>query len=547
MPETATTEPRVISVIPHEPSAELLSFRYASDWIPEYISIRPMRWSTWDSVIHGIPANFIRDIGADHISESADGYGFINTFAFRFIYPGQELGDCVGCSKPIFYPRLYAANEHFITESMLGIHTDETYSYTTRMQYEGQMVFFEQGPTNIQPLAFLYAVRGVLNTDGWPNVTRKYENWHIACLRNEYNPAICSDCNVITDRVSMTAINNEYTTITVCVSCEGSRNYYRCNSCDEFFDDALYNFNHNMCDECSENVEDEDDYEDDYDNSVIHSYSYKPNPKFQYIGDDEEKKLFPNLYFGAEIEVEMRRDYEYETQQTALEIRSKINLGGESNEQYCYMKHDGSLSNGFEIVTHPGTFSWWTSGQNPVLWGLSEHSEKIRSYHSQNCGMHIHMSKDQFSNYHLMRFLWFIHNNQEFVEFIAQRRSNSYARFSSEEKNNLINIAKAKYSREGRFVAVNLENSYTVELRIFKGNIKPKRILKNIEFCHALYTYTFIDTENKTILDLDLAEQNHEILADITKDLSVPQFRDWVKKNSATYPNLSEFISIWRD
>ena len=70
---------------------------------------------------------------------------------------------------------------------------------------------------------------------------------------------------------------------------------------------------------------------------VIQGYYYKPEPIFYGTGP---------RYFGVELEIDEggeRGDY-------ASQILTPANVGF-TERLYC--KHDGSLSNGFELVTHP--------------------------------------------------------------------------------------------------------------------------------------------------------------------------------------------------
>ncbi len=535
-----------IRVIPHKPATSLISFRTAQDWLPLDVEVRPFQVGPYDTPIWSLPTHFITDYGRPHLGTESENFDYFSLYTYRMIYPNQQVPNCAECSEPITYPYIAdTINGEPVVRSSIGIHVGPHYDGSSAFQQDRTGVYFNSPINELYATAFLYAVnvrrvRRITNNNTWDYLfDTKTDYLHLDCLsRHGCSPQMCAECATISDASYMTQVRGNNGEYFICSKCESVWEYRICHSCDCAIDDSAWSYDYDCCDECAENRQSEDDYED---SSIIHNYSYKPYPHF--LRDYDVSSQFPNLFFGAEIEVEMRRDYEYETTSTARSVFDSIN-GPSGN--FAYLKHDGSLSNGFEIVTHPATFEWWVSDDNPILNGIAEYSHKLRSYHSQNCGMHIHMSKAEFSNYHLMRFLWFIHNRQEYVEFIAQRRSNNYARFSDSERNNVIKIAKAKYSNQGRFVAVNLENSETIELRVFKGNIRPKRILKNIEFCHALYAYTFIDTDGKGILDLELAESNSEVLSDITKDLTVDQFNTWVKEHAATYPNLSEFINYWR-
>ena len=113
---------------------------------------------------------------------------------------------------------------------------------------------------------------------------------------------------------------------------------------------TCYDQSYMTCSECGRLIHCEDTYYlDDSDEplcltcleeanrDVIQGYYYKPEPIFYGTGP---------RYFGVELEIDEggeRGDY-------ASQILSQANVGF-TERLYC--KHDGSLGNGFELVTHP--------------------------------------------------------------------------------------------------------------------------------------------------------------------------------------------------
>ena len=72
------------------------------------------------------------------------------------------------------------------------------------------------------------------------------------------------------------------------------------------------------------------------DASPIHEYGYKPDPIFYGTGP---------RYFGVELEIDEAGERNRNAE-TLLDI-------GNRDAVRIYCKHDGSLDDGFEIVTHP--------------------------------------------------------------------------------------------------------------------------------------------------------------------------------------------------
>ena len=78
----------------------------------------------------------------------------------------------------------------------------------------------------------------------------------------------------------------------------------------------------------------------------IHHYHYVP--EFHFFGSGKR-------YFGVELEI----DKGGEDKDNAKEILDVGNAESEYDRIYC--KHDGSLVDGFEIVTHPMTLEYHES------------------------------------------------------------------------------------------------------------------------------------------------------------------------------------------
>jgi hypothetical protein len=275
------------------------------------------------------------------------------------------------------------------------------------------------------------------------------------------------------------------------------------------------------CDECGTEVWSGNDHECDDDDSrnVIHSYGYKPDPVFFGTG---------TYHMGFELEVEARSASRFEGAQMAQDI-----LGN-----HAYMKSDASLSDGFEIVTHPHTLEYY-QGQFDwsVLNKLKRHGH--RSWNTDTCGLHVHVSREAFGGTisydtsprdilhmqaHQLRFMKLIYDNERQVSRIAGRSSNSYASFS--DKGNLVPKVKLGHSRHGHCAAVNVENYATLEIRVFKGSLRKERILSALEFVTASVEYT----RNLKVTGTNTA-------------LSWLRFTAYVSSESAKYPNLALIMS----
>jgi hypothetical protein len=244
------------------------------------------------------------------------------------------------------------------------------------------------------------------------------------------------------------------------------------------------------CGECSEQYWDGDDHDcsESY-GGLIHDYGYKPRPYF--FGKREGERI----YMGFELEVEI---IDGSMREHAEQV---INSLGE----HVYLKHDGSLENGFEIVTHPHTLDSYRK-EFAFESFRKFRREGLRSWNTSTCGLHVHVSRSAFGtlyDYHTsgnraqaiksrqlheLRFIKLIYDNERQVCRLAGRTSNSYANF--QDKGNLTNKVLNHNDVGGRHAAVNTYNESTLEVRIFKGSLHEKRVLMALEFVHSAVEYT---------------------------------------------------------
>lgn len=259
-----------------------------------------------------------------------------------------------------------------------------------------------------------------------------------------------------------------------------------------------------------EEEEEEDEEDCDMNSAYINNYSYRPSMKFHKLSNENENAPF----FGIELEVERKN---------SNGLKHKY-MAGMIEHEHWYFKTDGSLTDGFEIVTHPMTFNYIKQAENTFSNSLKLLVENgYNSYDANTCGMHIHISKNNFTTWHLYRFLKFFVENKEFITSISQRKIEKLKKWANIEDDNdtsLIYKAKKKDGNNERYVAINLKNSQTIEIRIFRGTLNFNSFMKNIEFAHSLFMYT---KENK--------------------DISLEGFKSYIE-SSCDYCNLKKFINL---
>lgn len=303
-----------------------------------------------------------------------------------------------------------------------------------------------------------------------------------------------------------------------------TQTYYRdCSfsAIDEYYD--------NMCESCQEdrydrNCEAENENEDS--SEYVHDYSYRPRVRF-FDGVETAvqqmsyaslsalgtKGVLSPASFGGETPVQ-KPYFGFELEMTRNESDMSVDSAARymygKTESFAYMKWDGSVERGFELVTHPHTLEAYNN--RTELWSALEHlrSEGWRSWNSDSsCGLHIHINNASFSSVgHAMRFLMFVYKNREPLVRFAGRDSH-YARFDFNQFvqreyqvgwnddgspkfiiGTVADVVKKKQVNDSRYLAVNCQNTNTYELRFFRGNMNSNAVRACLEFVHALHAYT---------------------------------------------------------
>ena len=366
-----------------------------------------------------------------------------------------------------------------------------------------------------------------------------------ACYEAEY--FTCDDCGEIFHMDDAVRVNPDtWREAYVCQRCADD-DYYRCDDCGQYFTDSYIHeddqgtvicddcwdcHDYTVCDDCGRiircedanwNEDDEVYYCDDcwpeHENRSFHDYGYKPTPEFQYRSG-EAGKQDSILTFGVELEVDCGDDHN-DLADDLVQLNQPI-----------YMKHDGSLgSEGVEIVTHPCSLAYH---QYELRWAEISRtcrSHDYKSHDAETCGLHIHIGRKQMGSSTeerqrtagnlvlLVDSIWsqlvtFTRRTDEQLSRWSERPCTYILHGVEYTDDELTSMALATRSR-GRYQAVNLTNSSTVELRCFRGTLKRDTIIASIQLASNMtrYAMTHTPTEcrNATWADVVGVEQFKEL------------------------------------
>lgn len=214
--------------------------------------------------------------------------------------------------------------------------------------------------------------------------------------------------------------------------------------------------------------------------SGIRDHGYKPPPQFK----PEHKPK--TLYFGIELETDRYLD--------TYKAASRL-LEHPEFDKLFYMKHDGSLHNGIEIVTHPCTLDY-----HRTKFPWKEITDLVkemggRSHYTNTCGLHIHFNEDYLGDSVKER-----DANALKLFYLPERHWGKLLRFSRRmpsqvhwtpkhnQKFQQYTMEQYKYFKQNhsKHTVMNNRSKTTIEVRLFRGTLNVTTLLASIELLDYL-------------------------------------------------------------
>ena len=397
----------------------------------------------------------------------------------------------------------------------------------------------------------------------------------------EENKVVCAICGEIVDIDETTEIDGDI----VCDHCR-DEHYVQCHECGEWLnrDDAEYfddNWYHEscldditfICDSCSERHYNEDaytvydrhrneeiwcqgcvdygahycdccgeyfscdlNYDEDNDtlycdrcapeNDKIKSYHEHHGCELYYTTKGRVPLTTFAKYGGLGIELEVEKRHSTFKERNAIAEKVEEILG----EGRVVFETDGSLDDGFEIITSPHTFrAFKTLDFKKVLETLS--NLDCRSHDGGNCGLHIHFSKsllgDKWYTNNLAKLIYFYHKHYDAFFKISRRDANSADRWAGKinhvmefienySPKKVIQLIKEKIVANAwvnRYQCINLRNSATIEFRMGRGTLRYDTFKNWIDLHMALMTNVHkVTWDNLDNLDIWLKDVDESIV-----------------------------------
>lgn len=212
--------------------------------------------------------------------------------------------------------------------------------------------------------------------------------------------------------------------------------------------------------------------------------------------------------FGIELEYAFSNRHQFD--EIALKMYQAL------PNRYAILKEDSSINRdgfrGAELVTKPETIDY--------------HLESFKSFFDNTqgllvtgdwVGMHVHVSKKGLSKLTIGKVLQFLNaqTNRTCIIQVADRHNERYAAYNTKKITD-VNRTFARYE------ALNLNNPYTIEFRIFKVPATYAEFAARLQFCDAVVEFC----------------SGHSM-----RNLTFAEFCKFLAQNQSRYWDLIEYIN----
>ena len=260
----------------------------------------------------------------------------------------------------------------------------------------------------------------------------------------------------------------------ICYNAYEYGDYFYCEGCEQYFhiDYACYS-EMDECYFCEDCI-------GDHVSEFISEYHEHDYDEFKTV-----KGEHTDLFFGMELEIESN-NYRTRHDDLASAILNQTN-------DFVF-EQDGSLDNGFEIISMPFSRNYMKENLSNDLYAMLQTINKHNYEGKNTCGLHFHVSRDGIKS--IANLLKVVEYFKEELTILSRREEKSLNRWSpfygrNIDKNELTNdfIDDIIDSCPSRYHALNLDNDYTVEFRIFKSTTDYNTLMATWELVNNIVAY----------------------------------------------------------
>jgi hypothetical protein len=273
----------------------------------------------------------------------------------------------------------------------------------------------------------------------------------------------------------------------VCEKCF-KKHFVKCHACNKYIL-KLFAYNHGDLYFCGRHCI------DNFKHKFCGIIGYYTKPNVVFCNENKSQDYYARkdkLHIGVELEIQGINKLSF----------CKTLHGLYNNYNTFYLKEDGSLNcYGIEIISQPMTFENVINSNHWKL--LFDLIKEYKMNNTNNCGLHFHLDKEYLTDDNIKSLDYIVNTFSEYFEKIGGRPFNDYCNKAYKIMENW-----GKNTTD-RYVAVNLENNNTVELRFCKSTDDYDTFIEKIKFMFKLIEFVkqysfdyFINNDYDTINSL---------------------------------------------
>ena len=298
----------------------------------------------------------------------------------------------------------------------------------------------------------------------------------IVCLDCVVDCDCCGGANPASNIVHVHTSESQWDNAPYCTHC-ADYTAWRCSDCGAQFAESVHayttdDYDSHLCRSCYRDAEREAEQERA---NIIGSYHNPARRAATYAIESEWTRRHAGRFLGVELEVER-----HESSGEALHDIARVLLDAANDAgRRLFAEHDGSLCDGFELITQPLGLDDQRALWSRVL--ALPTVRELRAHDTTTCGLHVHVTRAGLSRLQIAKAVVFLNDarNEDFIRAIARRYGNGYCKL----KRVALGQAASSYDR---YEMLNLTSSRTVEFRLFRGTLRATTLLACVEFAHAL-------------------------------------------------------------
>jgi hypothetical protein len=211
---------------------------------------------------------------------------------------------------------------------------------------------------------------------------------------------------------------------------------------------------------------------EDCDTGYIHQYGYQP------VFVPKKLEYENTTLMGLEIEL----NTDDSPEDTSVDLQELLEDEGIDDRVYfCY---DGSINDGFEIITQPATRLWMH--KHKFIHKLMTAVKALKMYADESTGLHIHITNDKLYEKDYWKVAKFIKDNYDKLWRLYRRHPNSYCSRISDE--DIEFFKRKRFHSVNRYLQVNFQG-IGVEFRMFASTTDEKEVNDAIQFAESVVDF----------------------------------------------------------